>query len=224
MRDQFKRCLQGAALVLVGAATLTAAFVDYDHRGYHTPKDAGVVPAFDVSPTVRPGTTGLRPTVAPLHSPKPRPAGASAPGAIPVSLRMPGIDVRAPVVPVAIRSGALDVPKDPKTLGWWRDGAKPGSSSGSVVVVGHVDSAVTGKGALFRLEQADVGSSVTVRTAKNDVTYRVAARRIYGKASLPSSVFATIGSPRLVLITCGGPFNTHTHHYRDNIVVYAVPA
>lgn len=31
------------------------------------------------------------------------------------------------------------------------------------------------------------------------------------------------GSPRLTLITCGGPFDAEARHYRDNIVVTAVP-
>lgn len=28
---------------------------------------------------------------------------------------------------------------------------------------------------------------------------------------------------RLVLITCGGPFDRRTRHYRDNVIVYASP-
>jgi len=32
-----------------------------------------------------------------------------------------------------------------------------------------------------------------------------------------------VGDAPLVLITCGGSFNPQIRHYRDNIVVYAVP-
>ena len=54
--------------------------------------------------------------------------------------------------------------------------------------------------------------------------YTVMARRSYAKTSLPvAEVFATAVSPRLVLLTCGGAFDQATHHYADNIVVYAVP-
>jgi hypothetical protein len=28
---------------------------------------------------------------------------------------------------------------------------------------------------------------------------------------------------RLVMITCGGPFDRHTHRYRDNVVIVATP-
>jgi hypothetical protein len=30
--------------------------------------------------------------------------------------------------------------------------------------------------------------------------------------------------PRLILVTCGGPFDQARHRYRDNLIVYAVPA
>jgi hypothetical protein len=41
---------------------------------------------------------------------------------------------------------------------------------------------------------------------------------------LPTSVYSSAGRPRLVLVTCGGPFETGTGRYRDNIVLTAVPA
>jgi hypothetical protein len=39
----------------------------------------------------------------------------------------------------------------------------------------------------------------------------------------PAEAFDRIGRARLVLITCGGPFDPSTGNYRDNIVAYAVP-
>jgi len=38
---------------------------------------------------------------------------------------------------------------------------------------------------------------------------------------LPAAVFSTTGPARLVLITCGGPFNAAARSYQDNIVVFA---
>jgi hypothetical protein len=53
----------------------------------------------------------------------------------------------------------------------------------------------------------------------------VVAREEYDKTKIPlAKYFATDGAPRLTLITCGGPFNEATGHYRDNVVVTAVPA
>ena len=43
------------------------------------------------------------------------------------------------------------------------------------------------------------------------------------KAALPSSIYTRTGAPKLVLVTCGGPFDARSGHYRDNIVVTATP-
>ena len=46
-------------------------------------------------------------------------------------------------------------------------------------------------------------------------------RRV-AKAALPSSIYTRTGAPKLVLVTCGGPFDARAGHYRDNIIVTAV--
>ena len=43
------------------------------------------------------------------------------------------------------------------------------------------------------------------------------------KEALPTEMYSLRGTARLVLVTCGGPFNEHDGSYRDNIVVTAVP-
>ena len=47
--------------------------------------------------------------------------------------------------------------------------------------------------------------------------------RSYRKSALPDGVFARSGPARLVLVTCGGPFDAATGHYLDVVVVTAVP-
>ena len=55
-------------------------------------------------------------------------------------LLIPILRADAPIVPVGILpGGGLDVPTDPQILGWWRNGAAPGSAVGAVVIDGHVD-------------------------------------------------------------------------------------
>jgi hypothetical protein len=39
-----------------------------------------------------------------------------------------------------------------------------------------------------------------------------------------ASVFSGKVGGRLALVTCGGPFDSATGHYEDNIVAYAVPS
>jgi hypothetical protein len=93
------------------------------------------------------------------------------------------------------------------------------------VLDGHVDSATAGPGALLRLVDLQPGDNVTLVTDDHQqLTYAVAARRVYAKAgNLPADLFARTGPPRLVLITCGGPFDSATGSYQDNVVVFATP-
>jgi sortase (surface protein transpeptidase) len=100
----------------------------------------------------------------------------------------------------------------------------PGASSGSILFAGHVDSASAGRGALFALEEASGGDLIQIGTAAGRTyTYRIVSIRRYPKAALPLQVYSRTGRTQLVLVTCGGPFDAVTGHYRDNIVVVAVP-
>ncbi len=73
--------------------------------------------------------------------------------------------------------------------------------SGATVLTGHIDSAVSGPGAL------------------------VQATRAYLKTPLPAAaIFGQQVTPRLIIVSCGGPFDAKTGHYLDNIVAYALPA
>jgi hypothetical protein len=130
------------------------------------------------------------------------------------------------VVPVGDRGdGQLALPEDPGTVGWWVGSTPAGDARGSTILAGHVDSASAGPGALAVLRTLPLGTAVVLVDAFGTRhPYRVAARRSYPKTALPREVLRAGGVPRLVLITCGGPFDQARHSYRDNLVVYAVPA
>src|SRR5262245_22226434 len=145
---------------------------------------------------------------------------------VPVRVRVPSLGIDAPVSAsgIDIVHGVLAVPPSIHRTGWWVDGAAPGARSGSIVIAGHVDSATAGVGAFFRLHEARIGAEVTVQTsAGRRYTYRVVSVRNYLKRKLPAEVYSLRGRPRLVLVTCGGPFIESEGHYRDNVVVVAVP-
>ena len=133
--------------------------------------------------------------------------------------------VTAGVVPVGLApDGGLDIPADPATAGWWVGGAAPGDGVGSVVIVGHLDSASDGLGAFRVLLNVAPGARVVVNDRDGrSLSYTVQRREQVNKAQLPRSLFDVGSSPRLVLITCGGRFDPATH-YRDNVVVVATPA
>jgi hypothetical protein len=157
--------------------------------------------------------------------PRVRAVPASAPE--PTRVRVPSLDIDAPVFPVSISvsSGALAVPPLIHRLGWWRDGMVPGSPTGSTLIAGHVDRAGAGPGAFFRLHEARPGDSVQVTTKSGQTRmYRVVSVQLMPKGRLPTSIYSRRGRPRLVLVTCGGPFDPSIGHYRDNVVVTALPA
>ena len=198
--------------MLVGGVPLLAAATG--QQGTTREQDVGIVPAAGVARVQPGGSADLTATTR-----------AGAAGSPPVRLRLARLDVDASVRPVSVGAdGLLAVPANPRQVGWWSASARPGASSGSIVIAGHVDSATLGLGALFGLRQARAGDPVTLVDASGATTrYTVAARRSYPKTALPAAeVFALDGRPRLVIVTCGGRFDRTTRHYDDNIVVYAV--
>ena len=131
-----------------------------------------------------------------------------------------GISAPVSAIGIDMKAGALGIPADIKRVGWWRDGAAPGDKTGTVLIAGHVDSKKDGAGAFYALKSARRGDIVKVDSR----SYRVTGVKIVRKAALPASIYTRTGSPKLVLVTCGGPFDAAAGHYRDNVVVTAVPA
>ena len=144
----------------------------------------------------------------------------------PQRVEVPSLGIDAPVLPVGIDmdAGALGTPKDIDRVGWFRDGAAPGDDKGAVLLAGHVDSARRGAGAFYPLKEARRGTRISVRSDDGRTRrYRVTSVKQMRKADLPARVFSRRGKARLVLVTCGGRFDERRGHYRDNIVVTAVP-
>jgi hypothetical protein len=136
------------------------------------------------------------------------------------------LGVNAPVDEVFSAGGILHPPGDPVRVGWWVASSLAGSDQGSTVLVGHVDSATAGPGALFRLSELEAGSEIELQTTTGtSVRYAVTALADYSKTGdLPADLFRPSGPPQLVLITCGGDFDAASESYADNIVVIAAPA
>jgi hypothetical protein len=172
----------------------------------HTP--ASSVAASAVAPTA-----ALRPTVR---------ATPSLARSVPTSLSISSIGVNAPVVGVGQNSdGSIEVP-GPDDVGWYKLGPTPGEI-GPAVLVGHVDNATTGPAIFWNLRDMKPGDLVQVaRGDGKTVTFKVEAVESYGQDNFPTqSVYGNIDYPGLRLITCTGDFNYLTHHYSDNLVVYA---
>ncbi|MGK5111589.1 MULTISPECIES: class F sortase [unclassified Geodermatophilus] len=143
----------------------------------------------------------------------------------PLRLAVPALGIDAPVDPVGVRSdGAMDLPADIGRVGWYRFGPAPGAA-GSTVLAGHVDDREQGLGVLAGLRRIEAGTEVAVTDAAGATTrWRVVAREVVTKQALPlDRVFGRDGPPRLVLVTCGGPFLPEYGSYRDNVLVVAEP-
>jgi hypothetical protein len=132
----------------------------------------------------------------------------------------------APVVPVGLHpDGALVIPEDVHTTGWWTGGSQAGEAFGSVVVAGHVDSAVQGIGVFAALRRLTPGQIVELDGDGHVLRYRIRSATEVPQAEISSraGIFSVDGEPRLVLVTCGGPFDRERHRYQDNLVVVATP-
>jgi hypothetical protein len=144
---------------------------------------------------------------------------------IPTSMRLPSGRL-APVQPAKVHAGgALDIPANPDRVGWWTGGAQAGEPYGSIVLAGHVDSAAFGIGILSEMLQMRPGQDLKLADGVHGQVYRVQTVQRIAKVKLAAGtdLFDQNVKHRLVMITCGGPFDRHTHSYRDNVVIIATP-
>jgi Sortase domain len=143
----------------------------------------------------------------------------------PTQVDLPTLGVRSALVDLDVGpDGALQAPPDPDVAGWFVRGAVPGEA-GPAVIAGHVDSR-TGPAVFFNLDQLATGDRVEVTRSDGRVfAYTVATVETHPKDAFPTArVYGPTPGPELRLITCGGEFDRSSRHYRDNVIVTAVPA
>lgn len=147
----------------------------------------------------------------------------SAARTAPLALDVPSIGVHATgLIELGLtRTGAMDVPKDAVTTGWFDLSPLPGDP-GPAVIAAHVNYAKVA-GAFARLHETAVGDTATVTRADGrTVTFRVYRVAHFPKSAFPTrDVYGNTAGPELRLVTCGGDFDRAAHSYRDNIVVFA---
>ncbi|MEO6886761.1 MAG: class F sortase [Jatrophihabitantaceae bacterium] len=138
-----------------------------------------------------------------------------------------GTDAAVFAIPTAA-DGALDPPIDPRQVGWWDGGVRPGSPKGTAIITSHINYAGVA-GALARIGLLNPGDAVYIyginaaKTVK--AKYTITGVRSYYKTALPyKEIFDQKSVGRVALVTCGGPFDQATGNYLENIVVFAVPA
>jgi LPXTG-site transpeptidase (sortase) family protein len=151
------------------------------------------------------------------------PATTAPPGArlTPVRIRVPAIDVDAPLVRLGLTSaGALAVPAKAMTAGWYSGSPVPGRV-GPAVIAGHVH--WSGIPAVFaHLAELTTGDRIIVtRSDASTATFTVDRVATYPKTRFPTAlVYGSLDVAGLRLITCGG-FDPVARTYEANVIVFA---
>ena len=168
----------------------------------------------------------------------------AGPVPVPLELRMPTLDVLAPVVGVGMSpEDVMDAPMGPaedpvwQQAFWYRGSAVPGELS-TALIAAHVNDPL-GRPAVFdRLDELRPGDPIVVRDTRTglDVRFSVSETvsyalaettepavltRIYGAGPVAGTWprLSADGLSHLTLITCSGTFRNGTHDHR--LVVYA---
>jgi LPXTG-site transpeptidase (sortase) family protein len=139
-------------------------------------------------------------------------------------LAIPRLDLKMPIKAVTVEeNGAMAVPDRPTEIGWYAYGPRPGSTRGSAVLGGHVDSREYGIGPLAGLKQLRRGDDIIIKTTTGTERFRVSGVRLISKQDVNlRDVFNREGEPLLQILTCGGTFR-RSGGYQANVVVTARP-
>jgi sortase (surface protein transpeptidase) len=155
-------------------------------------------------------------------------------------LEIPAIGVHAPLVPTGAEgapgTASLTIPDNIHTVAWWdgtvldghrvvHENAPSPGQPGVAVIAGHIDSAAAGPGALFDLRDLAKGDTIEIVDSLGRISNWTVSSppETALKTNLPSALWVSNGPPKLALVTCGGPFDTATGHYLDNVIVWATP-
>lgn len=142
----------------------------------------------------------------------------------PVRIRIPSIDVDAPVRSVGLAAdGSIAVPPldQHDETGWYDGGPTPGQD-GPAIIVGHADTR-TGPSVFHEVPRLRRGARVEVTRADRSVAiFEVTSVEHFDKGGLPvERVYADFSQPALRLITCGGEFVGGSIGYSDNVIAFA---
>ncbi|MDO8593243.1 MAG: class F sortase [bacterium] len=142
----------------------------------------------------------------------------------PIRLKIPKINVDAAVEYVGLTSqGAMDVPKGPSDVAWFKLGAHPGDN-GSAVIAGHYGRWKNGKGSVFdNLNKLRQGDKLYIEDEKGIIiSFVVRESRRYDPKADASDVFnSNDGGSHLNLIACDGVWDKAAKSYSKRLIVFA---
>lgn len=141
----------------------------------------------------------------------------------PDALKVPAIDLDAPLDPIEVdTAGVLTPPSDVTRVGWWKRSAQPGARRGQTLLTGHA--VRSGNGVMDRLAEVRAGDLVQVVDGERVVDYRATRTVTLSKAQVAARAPQLFGQGRrdgrLVLVSCT---DWDGEDYRANVVVFAEP-
>lgn len=142
---------------------------------------------------------------------------------LPVLLKIPTINVHAPVTYVGLaEDGAMAVPKGPADVAWYQHGKRPGEN-GSAVIAGHYGWKNNLPAVFDNLHTLSKGDRIYIEDEKGvTIVFVVREIKIYGKDDDASSVFSSSdGRAHLNLVTCTGVWNKAAKTFSERLVVFA---
>lgn len=216
-----RRSRAGSAVV---TTLVTSAVLAVAGCGASEPTSVAATPTPPPASAPAPGSALEAFGSAPLPEGAPE-AVEQAQVAEPTAVRVPSLGITSALVDLGVATdGTVEVPSDYDVAGWFTEGPRPGER-GPAVILGHVDSR-SGPAVFAQVDQMQPGDVIEVdRADGSTVRFRVDRLEQVPKDEFPSAaVYGPVPEPALRLITCGGEFDAAAGHYRDNVVVYAVPA
>lgn len=146
------------------------------------------------------------------------------PASEPLEIEVPALSVSAPVMRLGLASdGTVQVPPldQPRLTGWYDNGPTPGQR-GPAVVLGHVDSAASGRAVFYDLGRLRPGATVDIQRKDGTIAvFRIDSVERFSKNDFPTQrVYGDVDYAAIRLITCGGAFDRATGHYVDNIIAF----
>jgi LPXTG-site transpeptidase (sortase) family protein len=244
----------GLVMIVAGTAGLLASCSSQQPRQPARGQDTVPTPATSIvtgaasassPPSVSPSPAGPgQGAVRASYATPGGPAQASS-VALPVSLTIPVIGVRAPLLKLGLvtqsslacpadpsydilHKGALNscpLDADPAAAGWYTGSSPPGAV-GPAIIAGHIN--FNGPAVFGRLKELRAGDYIYVTQADGDVvTFRVTKVQSTLKSAFPAGgVYGQTPDEELDLITCGGDFDDtpgtpEYRHYYSNTIVYS---
>jgi LPXTG-site transpeptidase (sortase) family protein len=141
---------------------------------------------------------------------------------LPVRLKIPVINVDAPVESVGLlEGGVMGLPKSIVDVAWFNSGTIPGEV-GSAVFAGHYGWKNNQRAVFDTLYTLRKGDKVFVEDEKGIITpFVVRETRRYNSNSDAKDVFVSSdGKAHLNLVTCEGEWNKETKSYSTRLVVF----